>query len=83
MIGECMIFVLIFVLLSALLLVHSLPNLKIYLFMSKKSCNFWTDVYNDSTKVNCQNGKSMAFGIAFVETYLNEKFLSESMRIER
>ena len=51
--------------------------------MSKNSCNFWTDVYNDSTKVNCQNGKSMAFGMAFVETYLNEKFLSESMRIER
>lgn len=71
------------VLFPAYELLYSLSNLKIYLFMSKKSCNFWTDVYNDSTKVNCQNGKSMAFGIAFVETYLNEKFLSESMRIER
>ncbi len=39
MIGNVLIIVLI-VLLSALLLVHSLPNLKIYLFMSKKSCNF-------------------------------------------
>ena len=45
LIGECMIFVLIFVLLSALLLVHSLPNLKIYLFMSKKSCNFAEQSY--------------------------------------
>ena len=37
--------------LSALLLVHSLPNLKIYLFMSKKSCNFAPEkegaIYND------------------------------------
>ncbi len=40
LIGNVLIFELIFVLFPALLLVHSLPNLKIYLFMSKKSCNF-------------------------------------------
>ena len=40
LIGNVLIFVLFLALLSSLLLVHSLPNLKIYLFMSKKSCNF-------------------------------------------
>ena len=36
LIGNVLIFELIFVLLSAFAPVHSLPNLKIYLFMSKK-----------------------------------------------
>lgn len=40
MIGNVLIFELIFVLLSAFAPVHSLSNLKIYLFMSKKGCNF-------------------------------------------
>ena len=40
LIGNVLIFELIFVLLSAFAPVHSLPNLKIYLFMSKFLCTF-------------------------------------------
>lgn len=53
---------------------HSLPILKIYLFMSKKSCNlesyFGTDIYNDITKSELPKWQMHGFGIEFVVIFL-------------
>ena len=54
LIGNVLIFVLLSALLSALLLVHSLPNLKIYLFMSKFFCTFAPPI--DKCNINCNSG---------------------------